>query len=81
MPRRSRRATCPQCGSSEVLRIVYGLPEDVSSEGYAKARREGVRFGGCCIEPDSPTHQCADCDNSWGGQLDEPDASLPARDR
>jgi hypothetical protein len=65
MSRRAKESGCPSCGSSRVLTIVYGLPPNPSVAGSEEARREGVVFGGCCIEPNSPTHQCASCDHRW----------------
>ena len=65
MPRRSSKESCPQCGSPNVLRIVYGLPADPSSAGAAAAKRERITFGGCSVTFDSPTHQCADCEHQW----------------
>lgn len=67
MPNRAQKIDCPRCGSTNVLEIVYGLPQDPSAEGAEAARREGVVFGGCCIGPDSPTHECADCEHCWEG--------------
>jgi hypothetical protein len=80
MSRQSKKPECPRCGSSDVLRIVYGLPADASSAGLAAARREGITFGGCCVAFDSPTHQCADCEHQWGGRLEQEDepADRPA---
>jgi hypothetical protein len=67
MSHQSKKPDCPRCGSSDVLRIVYGLPADASSAGIAAERREGTTSGGCCIATDSPTHECADCEHQWGG--------------
>ena len=67
MTSETRKSGCPCCGSSNVLRIVYGLPDDMSPERYEQDRREGITSGGCCLRPE--TRQCGDCGSKWGGTL------------
>ncbi|HIF35248.1 hypothetical protein [Candidatus Thioglobus sp.] len=50
---------CPECGSENILNIVYGYPDD----GLDKKAQEGrVILGGCCITGDDPKWQCAKCE-------------------
>jgi hypothetical protein len=55
---------CPKCGSSKVVRIVYGLP----MEGGIKEEAEGkIKLGGDVIEVGlSPAWYCRACTNQWG---------------
>jgi len=57
MKRTSKK--CPHCGSSDLVKIVYGLP-DVTA-GEAAARGE-IILGGCCVTDNDPTHHCNDCE-------------------
>jgi hypothetical protein len=66
-PTQARRSGCPQCGSSNVLKIAYGYPADLSPEGMEGARRDGITFGGCCIPGEGTTRECGDCGSRWGG--------------
>ena len=45
---------CPFCGSSDIKKIVYGMPG--LDFDYAK-----YVSGGCCIMPDSPQWRCDNC--------------------
>ena len=47
-------AACPNCGSKEVARILYGLP-DFSKELEGKLDSGEVVLGGCVIFDDNPT--------------------------
>jgi gamma-glutamylcyclotransferase (GGCT)/AIG2-like uncharacterized protein YtfP len=59
-------AMCPDCGSSRVATIIYGMP-DAPDEAMRKQLDEGtITFGGCCINPDNPTWVCSDCGASDG---------------
>jgi hypothetical protein len=51
---------CPGCGlTGGIKEIIYGMPtEDFEYEKYIS--------GGCCIEPDNPTHGCVGC--GWEGE-------------
>lgn len=64
--------TCPKCGSSEVVRIVYGYP---SPECIEEARRGAIRLGGCCIRGDDPRWACRKCDHRWPTTGDDEDDS------
>ena len=54
--------TCPKCGSTNSIPIVYGKP---SNEGLEKARRGEIVLGGCIITPNCPKHQCKECGNRY----------------
>jgi hypothetical protein len=45
---RTKRPSCPACGSSDVARIFYGLPIPSAELEKALERREVV-LGGCCV--------------------------------
>jgi hypothetical protein len=49
---------CPNCGSANVIRIIYGLP---TAEAGSLAEKGKIKLGGCCITGNDPTHYCTDC--------------------
>ena len=49
---------CPSCGSTDSIRIAYGLPGIEMAE--AEERGE-IRLGGCLIGPESPDYECLGC--------------------
>jgi len=53
---------CPQYGSKNTLRIIYGYP---SYELFEEAEQGKVMLGGCCITDDSPEFACKDCNKEW----------------
>jgi hypothetical protein len=55
--------TCVQCGSHEVIPIVYGLPD---AELLEQAEAGEIWLGGCVVEEDSPVWHCSDCGHEWG---------------
>ena len=56
-----RPASCPACGSGDVVKVVYGLVED--PRAFAGQR---VELGGCCVGPGSPAFRCGECRHAWG---------------
>ncbi len=51
--------TCPYCGSSETVPVVYGYaPFDL----LLRARRGELVLGGACVEPGQPQWKCLACD-------------------
>ena len=50
--------TCPQCGSSNSIPIIYGKPSQALAE---KAERGEVVLGGCIVTPDRNLFRCKDC--------------------
>ena len=53
---------CPDCGSKDTVKIVYGNPGRVL---YAKAEAGLIRIGDGPEEPDSPEYYCNDCEYEW----------------
>lgn len=60
--RRRSRPTCPECGSADVVPIVYGLP---SPELIEEAKRGEVSLGGCCLTGNDPQWFCKACEHEW----------------
>ena len=57
-----QKPKCPECGSAEVVRIVFGYP---TSEMFEASDRGEVELGGCCVEIDDPEWHCKDCEHRW----------------
>lgn len=55
--------SCPECGSTEVIPIAYGMPDHTVFEA---SERGEVEIGGCVIFLDNPTHLCRGCGNRFG---------------
>ena len=49
---------CPRCGSTDAVRILYGMPTEDAFE--ASERGEFV-LGGCVIGDESPDFECRGC--------------------
>jgi hypothetical protein len=49
---------CPVCGSTDAVRILYGLP---SHETVGRAERREFVLGGCVVGYESPDYQCRGC--------------------
>ena len=58
----AKKVTCPECGSTNVVRICYGLP---GPELFERAKRGEIVLGGCCITGNDPTCHCKDCGHNW----------------
>jgi len=71
--------TCPECGSTKVVEVVYGYPTD---EASAAAASGGLILGGCMPEFDGPVPVwgCRACSHEWQprGPLFEHEPSPPA---
>ncbi|MBZ0265622.1 hypothetical protein K8I28_13240 [bacterium] len=53
--------TCPECGSSDIADIMYGLP--VFDESLRKnVDRGNIRLGGCVITGFDAQWQCRKCE-------------------
>ena len=69
--------TCPSCGSPDVARIVYGMPDPSAMEA---AERGEVAIGGCCITVSEngdwamPELRCREC----GTDFSRPRRGRPA---
>lgn len=53
---------CPDCGSKNVIGIVYGMP---SYELFQEAEQGKVKLGGCVVGFDDPEYACKDCGHEW----------------
>ena len=53
---------CPNCGSKNSLKIIYGEP---SYELFEEAKTGKVKFGGCCIMVGGSEYFCKDCEHEW----------------
>lgn len=51
---------CPQCKSSRIARILYGMPA-FSEKLNKDLEDERIVLGGCCILDDDPSWQCVAC--------------------
>jgi hypothetical protein len=58
-------ATCPDCGSTDVVPIVYGLPGRQLCDA---AQRGEVVLGGCCVSGADPAWICRLCGRRFGPQ-------------
>lgn len=57
---------CPKCGSKDVARIMYGLPNMADEHLQEQLAKAKVALGGCVFDPSaSPSHYCNACDHEW----------------
>lgn len=56
------KPACPECGSHDVLPIVYGLP---GPELEGKAVMGEVLLGGCVVFGSDPDLGCRSCGARW----------------
>ena len=56
------KPACPECGSHDVLPIVYGLP---GPELEGKAIMGEVLLGGCVVFGSDPDLGCRTCGAKW----------------
>ena len=49
---------CPACGSTDALRVLYGLP---TAEAFEASERGEFALGGCVIGVESPDYECRGC--------------------
>lgn len=54
----SKKRICPKCKSENVLRILYGLPDETTPSN--------VYLGGCCVTDEDPDWHCDSCSWEWG---------------
>ena len=72
--REKRPRTCPQCGSTDVVPILYGYP---APEAREEADRGEIALGGCVITGDDPQRHCNACGNDFNHP--RPRAGSPLR--
>ena len=63
---------CPSCGSRSVVRIAYGLPDELGEEA---ARRGAITLGGCILVENAPKWHCRDCSHKWRRLLGNEEAT------
>jgi hypothetical protein len=62
MKKKRKPVQCPDCGSTDVRRILYGLRPAPDPE----LERQGkIVLGGCCVTDDDPDFLCGECEHSW----------------
>jgi hypothetical protein len=61
----AKQRACPECGSVENVRIVYGMP---GPELFEAEERGEIALGGCVIGSDDPNRRCVACGNEWSGR-------------
>ena len=49
---------CPRCSSTDIAKIVWGLP---NMESFKKEDKDKYVFGGCCVSDDDPEYSCNNC--------------------
>ncbi|SCY24468.1 hypothetical protein SAMN03080606_01112 [Alkaliphilus peptidifermentans DSM 18978] len=54
---------CPACGSTETVKILYGMP---SYEAFELVERGETVLGGCCVSDNDPTRHCKTCGQDFG---------------
>lgn len=54
---------CPNCFSTDVVAIIYGLPTPAAFEMVKRGERE---LGGCCLSADDPMWACKACNERFG---------------
>ncbi len=60
---------CPQCGSSNVAEIFWGMP--AFDEDLERKLNDGsIVLGGCCVSQADPDWHCNDCGCRFGDRLD-----------
>jgi transcription elongation factor Elf1 len=54
----AHNASCPQCGSFDVVSIMYGLP---SPKGFDEEAKGKIVLGGCDVGDGDPQKHCKAC--------------------
>ena len=57
-----QKTICPHCNSHSGVDILYGYP---TGEGFEKAKRGELAFGGCIIQSGQPNSCCLACGHRW----------------
>ena len=58
------KPTCPECGSSRIAEILYGMPDFSQTEADLEAGR--IVLGGCTVHDESPRWHCHECEHQFG---------------
>lgn len=59
------RMKCPYCGSSNIAKIIWGMPDYTALLEMDK-RKEKYIIGGCCITGNDPAFKCLECYRGFG---------------
>ena len=59
----TKKETCPECGSLDVLEIVYGCPGPELVKDFDAGK---VWLGGCIRSAGDPRLYCQDCGEEFG---------------
>ncbi len=59
------KTACPECGSHDVVPIIYGLP---GPDLEARAIMGEVMLGGCVVFGSDPDLGCKSCGANWRDQ-------------
>lgn len=59
--------TCPACGSTQLVKILYGMP---TGEALEASQRGEIGLGGCVIMPYSPDRACRRCKQHFHRDID-----------
>jgi hypothetical protein len=58
---------CPNCHSTNVVAIIYGLPTPAA---FAMVERGERELGGCCLSADDPMWACKACHERFGNHAE-----------
>ena len=53
---------CPECNSTDIIQIVYGLPPVSLAEQAEKGR---IILGGCSVDISNPDWHCKKCKHEF----------------
>ena len=56
---------CPRCGSTQIARILYGMPA-FDEDLVAQINAGKIHIGGCCITGFDAKYYCNDCKKKFG---------------
>ncbi len=58
------RVKCPECHSTDIAKILYGMP--VMNEKMQKDISNGkIVLGGCCLDESNPVYHCNKCGHEF----------------
>jgi ribosomal protein S27E len=53
---------CPNCGSPDIVPIVYGYPTEKTKIDQSEGK---IVLGGCCVSRDNFDMHCKACGHEW----------------
>ncbi len=60
----NKKIKCQYCGSTNIAKILYGLPA-FSSKLDEDLKMGKVVLGGCCVTDDDPDRHCNNCNKDF----------------